>query len=107
MHWLKAIVHCKSLGMSHPLKAFSDFAILNAGPFTFQCMGDVKIIKFCYRFAGMYASLPYALAQGDVEIPYLMLQSLLYSVITYWLIRQAYRFHPPANSALQNLQNSQ
>ena len=39
------------------------------------------------RFAGMYGSLPYALAQGDVEIPYLILQSVLYSVITYWLIR--------------------
>ena len=41
------------------------------------------------RFAGMYGSLPYALAQGDVEIPYLILQSFLYSVITYWLIRSA------------------
>ena len=39
------------------------------------------------RFAGMYSSLPYALAQGDVEIPYLILQSVIYSVITYWLIR--------------------
>lgn len=35
----------------------------------------------------MYGSLPYALAQGDVEIPYLILQTLVYSVITYWMIR--------------------
>ena len=39
------------------------------------------------RFAGMYAAGPYALAQGDVEAPYLILQSFIYSVITYWMIR--------------------
>lgn len=38
------------------------------------------------RFAGMYSSIAYAFAQGDVEFPYLILQSVLYSVITYWLI---------------------
>ena len=39
------------------------------------------------RFAGMYAAGPYALAQGDVEAPYLILQSFIYSIITYWMIR--------------------
>ena len=27
------------------------------------------------RAAGMYAALPYALAQGDVEVPYIIVQT--------------------------------
>lgn len=37
----------------------------------------------------MYSSVPYAFAQGDVELPYLVLQSFLYSAVTYWLIRHS------------------
>ena len=36
------------------------------------------------RAAGMYAALPYALAQGDVEVPYIIVQTIIYVCITYW-----------------------
>ena len=44
-----------------------------------------RIVYHRERAAGMYAAMPYALAQGDVEIPYLLVQALLWSVITYWM----------------------
>ena len=34
----------------------------------------------------MYAVLPYAIAQGAVEIPWALAQALVYSVITYFMI---------------------
>ncbi|KAK9861986.1 hypothetical protein WJX84_003567 [Apatococcus fuscideae] len=42
------------------------------------------------RAAGYYASLAYGLAQGDVEIPFLLLQSTLYSVIFYFMVHLEY-----------------
>ncbi|GAB2293587.1 transcription factor [Dionaea muscipula] len=36
--------------------------------------------------AGMYSALPYALAQVVVEIPYIVLQTLVYSIIVYPMI---------------------
>ncbi len=44
-----------------------------------------RIVYHRERAAGMYAAMPYALAQGDVEIPYLVVQTLLWSIITYWM----------------------
>ena len=44
-----------------------------------------RIVYHRERAAGMYAAMPYALAQGDVEVPYLLVQALLWSVITYWM----------------------
>lgn len=38
------------------------------------------------RYAGLYASIPYAVAQGTVEIPYLLVQSALFSVIVYFML---------------------
>ena len=38
------------------------------------------------RYAGLYASIPYAIAQGDVEVPYLLVQSALFSAIVYFMI---------------------
>ncbi|KAK3426679.1 hypothetical protein EUGRSUZ_F03073 [Eucalyptus grandis] len=38
------------------------------------------------RAAGMYAALPYAVAQVVVEIPYVLVQSALYSVIIYGMM---------------------
>ena len=35
--------------------------------------------------AGMYSALPYAVAQGTVETPYIFVQALFFSVITYFL----------------------
>ena len=34
----------------------------------------------------MYSRLPYALAQGDVEWPFLLTQSIVFSVIVYAMI---------------------
>jgi hypothetical protein len=34
----------------------------------------------------MYAALPYALAQGDVEVPYIVVQTIIYTVITYFMM---------------------
>ena len=38
------------------------------------------------RAAGMYAVLPYAVAQGAVELPWALGQALVYSCITYFMI---------------------
>jgi ABC-type multidrug transport system permease subunit len=38
------------------------------------------------RAAGMYAVLPYAVAQGAVELPWALAQSIVYSCITYFMI---------------------
>ena len=42
------------------------------------------------RAAGYYASLAYGLAQGDVEIPFLLLQSIVYTVIFYFMVHLEY-----------------
>lgn len=34
----------------------------------------------------MYASFPYALAQGDVEIPYILVQTIIWAAITYFMM---------------------
>ncbi len=34
----------------------------------------------------MYASFPYALAQGDVELPYILVQTVIWSAITYFMM---------------------
>lgn len=39
------------------------------------------------RAAGMYSPLPYAFAQGLIEIPYILAQTLLYGLITYSMIQ--------------------
>lgn len=39
------------------------------------------------RAAGMYSPLPYAMAQGLIEIPYVFLQTIVYGVITYSMIQ--------------------
>lgn len=36
--------------------------------------------------AGFYASLPYALAQGDVELPYIIVQTVIWALITYFMM---------------------
>jgi ABC-2 type transporter len=40
--------------------------------------------------AGFYSTWPYAIAQGSVEGPYLLVQSLLYAPLTYFLIGLEY-----------------
>ncbi len=38
------------------------------------------------RAAGMYAVIPYAIAQGATEIPWALAQTLLFSCIAYFMI---------------------
>ncbi|KAL3515880.1 hypothetical protein ACH5RR_022782 [Cinchona calisaya] len=45
-----------------------------------------RTVLYRERFAGMYASWAYALAQVTVEIPYILSQTLLYTCITYPMI---------------------
>ncbi|XP_059652225.1 pleiotropic drug resistance protein 3-like [Cornus florida] len=45
-----------------------------------------RSVLFRERFAGMYASWAYALAQVIIEVPYLLAQSLAFVVITYPMI---------------------
>ena len=50
--------------------------------------GSARIITYMMRYAvatGMYSALPYAVAQGTVEMPYIFVQCLFFSVITYFL----------------------
>ncbi|CAI5489185.1 unnamed protein product [Closterium sp. Naga37s-1] len=46
-----------------------------------------RSIYYRERGAGMYGAIPYALAQGAIELPYLVVQALVYSLITYSMIR--------------------
>nr|XP_010316522.1 ABC transporter G family member 31-like isoform X2 [Solanum lycopersicum] len=54
-----------------------------------------RTVFYRERAAGMYSPLPYAVAQGIIEIPYVMIQTLIYGVITYFMInfeREAGKF---------------
>lgn len=41
---------------------------------------------FRERAAGMYAVIPYAIAQGATEIPWALAQTILFTCISYWMI---------------------
>ncbi|KAL2630297.1 hypothetical protein R1flu_014983 [Riccia fluitans] len=45
-----------------------------------------RTVFYRERAAGMYSAVPYALAQVLIEIPYILLQTFLYSAITYAMI---------------------
>ncbi|XP_047319537.1 ABC transporter G family member 31 isoform X2 [Impatiens glandulifera] len=45
-----------------------------------------RTVFYRERAAGMYSPFPYAAAQGLVEIPYIAVQTIVYSVITYLMI---------------------
>ncbi|KFK23406.1 hypothetical protein AALP_AAs61696U000200 [Arabis alpina] len=45
-----------------------------------------RTVFYREKAAGMYAPIPYAAAQGLVEIPYIITQTILYGVITYFTI---------------------
>ena len=38
------------------------------------------------RAAGYYAVVPYAISQGTVEFPYILVQSIIYTVIVYSMV---------------------
>ena len=43
-------------------------------------------VMYRERAAGMYDELPFAIAQCLVEIPYNLVQSLLFGIISYWML---------------------
>ena len=36
--------------------------------------------------AGMYSHLPFAVAQTSIELPYIVIQAVLFATITYWMM---------------------
>ena len=38
------------------------------------------------RAAGYYSEMPFAAAQVLVEVPYLLAQAVLFSIISYWMV---------------------
>lgn len=50
-------------------------------------IGVERVVYYRERAAGLYGAVPYALAQGLIEIPYVVVQTLLYSLVTYSLIQ--------------------
>ncbi|XP_074564313.1 ABC transporter G family member 45-like [Curcuma longa] len=45
-----------------------------------------RIVFYRERAAGMYSSMPYAIAQVAIEIPYILIQALIFSAIVYPMI---------------------
>ncbi|GJP35639.1 hypothetical protein CLOM_g20158, partial [Closterium sp. NIES-68] len=46
-----------------------------------------RTVYYREKAAGLYGALPYALAQGLIELPYVLLQTFVYCIITYALIQ--------------------
>jgi ABC-2 type transporter len=50
------------------------------------CLPAIQFASHCReRSASMYAVLPYAIATGVVEIPYLLAQTLLFAPVVYFM----------------------
>ncbi|MCO5595597.1 hypothetical protein L7F22_049642 [Adiantum nelumboides] len=49
-------------------------------------VGVERTVYYRERAAGMYSALPYALAQAAIEIPYVLLQTTLYTLIVYAML---------------------
>ncbi|KAH7838131.1 hypothetical protein Vadar_022406 [Vaccinium darrowii] len=45
-----------------------------------------RIVFYREKSAGMYSPFPYAAAQGLVEIPYILLQTIVFGIITYFMM---------------------
>ncbi|PIN16189.1 Pleiotropic drug resistance proteins (PDR1-15), ABC superfamily [Handroanthus impetiginosus] len=45
-----------------------------------------RTVFYREKAAGMYSPFPFAFAQGLVEIPYILLQTIIYGIITYFMI---------------------
>ncbi|XXG85868.1 hypothetical protein AAC387_Pa11g0879 [Persea americana] len=45
-----------------------------------------RTVFYREKAAGMYSPFPYAAAQGLIEIPYIAFQTVLYGVITYFMV---------------------
>ncbi|CAI5491780.1 unnamed protein product, partial [Closterium sp. Naga37s-1] len=46
-----------------------------------------RTVFYRERAAGLYGAIPYALAQGAIEVPYVLVQTFIYSLITYAMIQ--------------------
>lgn len=57
-----------------------------------QHLMGMWLVQVLYReqAAGMYTAMPFALAQCCVEIPWNLLQSILFSCVSYWMINFAH-----------------
>ncbi|KAG0577997.1 hypothetical protein KC19_5G197200 [Ceratodon purpureus] len=55
-------------------------------------VGIERTVFYRERAAGMYSAIPYALAQVLIEIPYVMVQTLVYALITYSMINFEWTF---------------
>ena len=49
-------------------------------------IADERVVYYRERAAGMYEPRSFAAAQGIVEIPYLIVQAVAYSLVTYFMI---------------------
>lgn len=49
-------------------------------------VGIERTVYYRERAAGMYSALPYALAQAAMEIPYTLVQTILYALMVYSMI---------------------
>ncbi len=47
-------------------------------------MADCRGVFYRERAAGIYSVGPYVLAEFLVELPYIIIQSVIYSLIVYW-----------------------
>ncbi|KAK6145261.1 hypothetical protein DH2020_022081 [Rehmannia glutinosa] len=45
-----------------------------------------RTVFYREKAAGMYSPFPFAFAQGLVEIPYILVQTIIYGIITYFMI---------------------
>ncbi|XP_042491605.1 ABC transporter G family member 31-like [Macadamia integrifolia] len=45
-----------------------------------------RTVYYREKAAGMYSPFPYAMAQGLIEIPYIVIQTIIFAVITYFMI---------------------
>ncbi|CAI5960868.1 unnamed protein product [Closterium sp. NIES-64] len=46
-----------------------------------------RTVYYREKAAGLYGALPYAFAQGLIELPYVLVQTFLYCIITYALVQ--------------------
>ncbi|KAL9227633.1 hypothetical protein vseg_003301 [Gypsophila vaccaria] len=49
-------------------------------------VGVERTVFYREKAAGLYSALPYALAQAFIEIPYILIQAILYGTIVYTMI---------------------
>ncbi|KAJ4849436.1 hypothetical protein Tsubulata_041601 [Turnera subulata] len=75
---------------------FIQFIGIGNGSSVIPFVGTERIVVYRERFAGMYSSWAYSLAQVIIEIPYIFLQAALFLVITfpaidlYWSVYKAF-----------------